>query len=163
MADQSFPIFEIDNLRDIISAVSYIFLVVPALAGAGRGLKDSAPGISSAAEIKIEFTSVMAALCFLTTPVIYMLIIFFVFKNKEIATFKDALVKLSCCVITGWGCYFTAYTIGSMAKHVLVTKVKEKKFSGQFYLVFVFVEFVGLFALIVSLIFLGEIKEGGGK
>lgn len=160
MADATLSIFEPDNLRDILSAVSYILLVVPALAGAGKGLKESATGISSAAEIKIEFTSVMAALCFLTTPIIYMLIIFFVFKNKPIVTFEHALIKLACCVITGWGCYYTAHTIGAMARHVLVTKVKEKKFSGQFYLVFVFVEFVGLFALIVSLIFMSEIKEG---
>lgn len=151
--------FTEENIIQIISASSYIFLVLPALAGAGLGLKESAPGISAAAEIKIEFTSVMAALCFLTTPVIYMLLVFFIYKSAEITTLTQSLIKMASCVITGFGCYYTAFTIGCMAKHVLVTKVKEKKFSGQFYLGFVFVEFIGLFALIISLLLKSELQN----
>lgn len=151
-----------ENIITIISITSFLFLVLPALAGTGLGLKESASGIAAAAEIKIEFTSVMAALCFLTTPVIYMMLLFFLFNDKNAAHTKllpNALVKMVCCLITGFGSYYTAYTIGCMTKHVLVTKVKEKKFSGQFYLGFVFVEFIGLFALIISLLLRGQYNE----
>lgn len=140
------------NIIMMIVAASILILVLPVLAGTGLGLKESASGISAAAEIKIEFTSVMAVLCFLTTPVIYMILLFFMFNNSQPVELIDALKQFSACAITGIGGFYTAVTIGYMAKHVLVTKVKEKKFGGQFYLGFVFVEFIGLFALIISLL-----------
>ncbi|KRH95291.1 H+- or Na+-translocating F-type, V-type and A-type ATPase (F-ATPase) Superfamily [Pseudoloma neurophilia] len=140
-----------ENISLIVSNSSLLALTLPALAGTGLGLKECAVGISAAAEIKSEFSSVMAMLCFLTTPMIYMILLFFMVKNIKGELFSDALMKFTSCFITGIGSYFTAYTIGCMAKYVLVTKVKEKKFTGQFYLGFVFVEFVGLFALIISL------------
>lgn len=153
-------LFSTDNVTDMLSKFSLILLVVPSLAGAGMGLKECAVGIASAAEIKIEFTSVMAMLCFLTTPIIYMTLLFFMFNNIKIDMLDKAFIKLTSCAITGAGSYYTAFTVGAMAKHVLVTKVKEKKFAGQFYLGFVFVEFIGLFALIISLLLKMSIKEG---
>lgn len=151
--------FTENNIITIISSVSPLFLVIPALAGAGLGLRECASGISGAAEIKIEFTSVMATLCFLTSPVIYMLLTFFMFNIKAVNTVSDAFLKLTGCAITGFGCYYTASTCGSMAKHVLITKAKEKKFSGQFYLGFVFVEFIGLFGLIISLLLQSQLGK----
>lgn len=157
-ADPLAGLFSTENVTVMLNHLSLLFLVIPALAGAGKGLKECASGISAAAEIKIEFTSVMAMLCFLTTPIIYMTLLFFMFNSVTIKMLGDALIKLTACAVTGAGSYYTAYTCGAMAKHVLVTKVKEKKFAGQFYLGFVFVEFIGLFALIISLLLRMSIK-----
>merc|ERR1711915_972928 len=89
------------NITQLVLTSSLIALTAPALAGAGLGLRDSAAGIAAAAEIKIEFTSVMAVLCFLTSPIIYMMLIFFVFSNMTITEFPDALKKFASCAITG--------------------------------------------------------------
>ncbi|KAG0441441.1 V-type proton ATPase 16 kDa proteolipid subunit 3 [Dictyocoela muelleri] len=136
----------------IVKFIGYTLLTALPFAGSSFGMSQATKGICEAAEIRIEIASLIIPSCFITAPIIFSLIIMMVTPKDAFETVEKAMTTCAKFAISGFSGFFTGYGCGNVASAAVVTKAKQKKFAMQMVLLLIFVEFIALFGLIVSMI-----------
>ncbi|EPR78958.1 Vacuolar ATP synthase subunit C [Spraguea lophii 42_110] len=144
--------FDKDFYVNLITALFFIFLSVPAFYGAAEGMIGVARGVCAAAEIKRDIVAGISACGFTTAPILFVFIVFAIFFKQQVTSLSLALKLLSAGTILGASAGFGAYACGAVTERSAVTKAQQKKFTVQFFVLFIFIEIIPLFGFIFSLL-----------
>lgn len=137
-----------------------ICLMVPALAGVSIGLSKASHGVCQAASIRNDLMLTVIPAGFIAVMILYAILIFFIGRKTEIpADFTQCLSWFAGQVVAGLGFFWAAYGLGEISTVVTVTTAQQKKFISSFFLLLVFGEIVGLFALILGVLLTNTWKQ----
>lgn len=155
------PVFTKANALMMVYPLGVMLLMIPSFAGVSIGLGKAAHGICQAAAVRNDIMLTIIPAGFIAVMILYSALIFFVGKHIEVPSdFSACLPWLAGQVVTGFGLFWAAVGLGDIAAVATVTLAQQKKFLSSFFLLLVFGEFVGLFALIIGLILTGTWEAG---
>lgn len=141
-----------ENFMGFLKQASFVMATVPAFAGVGNGMSASVKGMCEGAEISPDVSTIIIGGAFITSPLLFSMIMFAVLKNIEVKTLDVAFKIFSASLIVGFANYFSAYNCGRLADSICITKAKVKSFTLQMILLYIFVELVGLLGTIIALL-----------
>lgn len=122
-----------------------------AAVGGGLGFLGGSEGICKAAEYTVSASFSLIPIIFITAPMIYALILFFMVYSIQVNSLSQGLVIMSACVINGISAGVTGYSVGYSAKVACVARAQQRKFNSIFFLILIFGEAVGLLGLVCSI------------
>ncbi|KAI5187740.1 V-type H+-transporting ATPase 16kDa proteolipid subunit [Nematocida homosporus] len=147
-------------ILNMVYPVGTICLMVPALAGVSIGLGKASRGVCKAASVRNDIMLAIIPVGFIGVMILYAALIFFMGKRTEVPKdFQTCMAWFAGQVVTGFGLFWAATGLGDIVETATFTAAEQKKFLSSFFLLLVFGEFVGLFALIVGVLLTGSWKE----
>lgn len=136
----------------MLKAAGLALGILPIFAGVAIGIKDSVIGICQSAEIKLDLSLTILPMVFTSASIIYGMIVFFSFRSKKIETYEQGFVFLTATMFSGVGGFLTSYAVGKIGRSACVVKAQQKRFTTQFFLMMIFAELIGIFALIMTIV-----------
>lgn len=137
----------------MLKAIGLGLGILPIFAGVAIGIKDAVVGICQSAEIKLDLSLTILPMIFTSASLIYGVIVFFTFKNKDITDYKEGFAFVTATMFSGIGGFLASYAVGKIARSACVVKAQQKRFTTQFFLMMIFAELIGIFALIMTIIY----------
>ena len=148
---------DVDNNQNIhfamLKALGMSLGIVPTFIGVAIGIRETTMGICNSAEIKLEMSLTIIPMAFTSASLIYSLIVFFLFFGKEVKSYEMGFSFIAASTFSGIGGMLSSYAIGGISRHACVTKAQQKKFTTQFFLMMIFAELIGIFSLIMTIVY----------
>ncbi|KAI5173286.1 V-type H+-transporting ATPase 16kDa proteolipid subunit [Nematocida sp. LUAm3] len=154
------PIFTKTNALMMVYPIGVILLMIPSFAGVSIGLGKASHGICQAAAVRNDIMLTIIPAGFIGVMILYAALIYFMGGHAEDVPvqFSQCLPWLAGQIVAGAGMFWAAVGLGDISAVATVTLAQQKKFLSSFFLLLVFGEFVGLFALIIGLLLTGTWK-----
>lgn len=150
---------EIDNdtLGLILAKLGLAVMMAIASTGGGIGFMGCTEGVCKAADYTVSMSYSLIPIIFVTAPMIYAVILFFMTYNKEVTSLAQGLTIMSACIINGISSGITGYSVGYSAKVACIARAQQKKLNSIFFLILIFGEAVGLLGVVCAMVILTSV------